>query len=452
MPRFSPSAAFSDSWFEGRKLFVIMTILTITLTVESQIGYIADFIPEQLGSSQGIALFIVIWAIFTITQYYILAFVKQNNKDSRARTSFLYIIHNTVTVLQFVLAGIVAFVILQILFTQQYNTVMLNVVLTISYGLWVVTLALLAKAFFSWYGLRKGKNVMVLILAMSMVAYVVNGALGFFFNIDLLMQQKPVIKYGDVAVFPMASISAEFEDIINLVYQIVGTIAYILTWIGTVMLLRPYVKTFGKFKFWVIMSAAMVYYLITFPLEVLGFFSLEDTDLNIRNILILSLASVFTGIIFGAAFLSIARTLRLGSTVRNHMIIAAYGFVLFYIAGSAMVSQAAYPPYGVVSTAFTGLSCYLIYNGLYLSAVSVSQDMSLRQSIRRSVTEQSKLLHNIGAAEMERQVQKKVLSLATKTANTMVEETGIQTSMNEDEMKNYVELVIKELQGKRQQE
>lgn len=88
------------------------------------------------------------------------------------------------------------------------------------------------------------------------------------------------------------------------------------------------------------------------------------------------------------------------------MIIAAYGFLLFYIAGSALVFQAAYPPYGLISVAFTGFSCYLIFNGLYFSAISVSQDASLRQSIRKSVMEQSKLLDSIGTAEMEREVQR----------------------------------------------
>jgi len=284
-----------------------------------------------------------------------------------------------------------------------------------------------------------------------MVAYVLNGTLGLFFQIDLLMQQKPVIKYGDVAVFHVASISTELADIINLLYATASTIAYVLTWIGTVMLLRPYMKRFGRTKFWVIMSLAMVYYLITYPLEVLGLLTYEDTEMSIINNIILGLASVFTGIIFGAAFLSVARTLRLGSPVRNHMIIAAYGFLIFYIAGSASVSQAAYPPYGVVSIAITGLSCYLIYNGLYLSAVTVSQDIALRKSIRKSVIEQSKLLHSIGTAEMEIQVQNQVLSVAAKTSNTMTEETGVQASMNEDEMKDYVQTVMKELRAKGQE-
>ena len=39
------------------------------------------------------------------------------------------------------------------------------------------------------------------------------------------------------------------------------------------------------------------------------------------------------------------------------MIIAPYGFVLFYVAGSAVVFQAAYPPYGLAAISFAGLSC-----------------------------------------------------------------------------------------------
>lgn len=447
MPITVPSALFVSA-FDGKKLLIVMTVLAFTLTIESQIGYIADFIPEQLSSNEGIAGFICIWIIFTVTQFYILAFVKFNNRGSTLRASFVSNVHNAVTVTQYLLAGIIAFVILQILLTQQFDTVMLSVALSISYGLWIVTLSLLAIALFSWYSLRKEKNLMVLILATSMIAYVVNGSIGLFFNIDVLMQQKPIIREGDVAVFTVPSISAELEDIMNIAYSVASTVAYVLTWLGAVMLLRPYMKSFGRIKFWVIMVTPMVYYLITFPLETLGILSYEDPELAMRNILIFTLAAAFTGIIFGYAFLSVARTLRLGSPVRYHMIIAAYGFLLFYIAGSASVNQAAYPPFGLVSTAFTGLSCYLIYNGLYLSALSVSQDMTLRKSIRKSVIEQSKLLHNIGTAEMEKQVQKQVLSVATKTSKAMAEETGIQASLNEDEMKDYMQFVINEINRK----
>jgi hypothetical protein len=233
-------------------------------------------------------------------------------------------------------------------------------------------------------------------------------------------------------------------------YQMASSVAYVLTWIATVMLLRPYIEKLGKLKFWSVMVATMVYYLVQFPLFALGYFTPSENSNAITNILFFSLSAIFTGILFGAAFLSVARTLRLGTAVRNYMIVAAYGFLLFYIAGSATVFQASYPPYGLISVAFTGLSCYLIYNGLYFSAISVSQDISLRQSIRKSVMEQSRLLDSIGTAEMEREIQKQVITVLKKTSATMTEKSGVEATMNEDDMKGYVDLVIKELRRGRQ--
>jgi hypothetical protein len=438
----------SVSSFEGKKLLVIMAIVVVTLMVDSQIGIISDFIPEQLVSNVGIAVFFGIWTIFAVTQYYILSYVRKSNKENRVRARYLNFIHKIVTIAQFVLAGIISVVILQISITQEYNTVMLYSALSISYGLWIVTLGLLARAFFSWYRLSK-KNVMVLILALSMVAYVVNGILALWAEINLLAQHNLIIRSGDVAFFPVFSI-ATLGDLINLASHIASGVAYLLTWIGTVMLLRPYMKKLGSIKFWTMMSAPMVYYLIQFPLFVLGYYNPSEEGVNaMTNILIFSMSDVFTGIVFGAAFLSVARTLKKDSIVRNYMIIAAYGFVLFYVAGSAMVSQAAYPPYGLAAVSFTGLSCYLIYNGLYSSAILVSQDTAVRKSIKKSVLEQSKLLDSIGSAQMERELQTQVLTVAKKASDIMAKETGVEAPMTEDDMKDYMQVVMKELQSKR---
>jgi hypothetical protein len=439
MPTRVPSV-ITVSTFDGRKLLVVMTILAVVLTVESSIGYIADFLPEQLASIGSIATFIGIFAVSMVTQYFILAFVNYNNKSHKVRTRLLHTIHKIVTITQYLLAGIILLVILQILLAQQYNTILLELALSISYGLWIVMFSLLAKAFFSWYGSKK--NLMILIFALSMIAYVVNGSLGLYNQLDELSKRNLVIKTGDVAVF------SESPSSVDTVYQIASSVSYVLTWIATVMLLRPYIEKFGKVRFWIMMGAPMIYYLIEFPLFSLGFFTPSEDSNAMTNILIFSLSAVFAGILFGVAFLSIARTLKFGTAARNYMIIAAYGFVLFYIAGSAWTSQAAYPPYGLISVSFTGLSCYLIYNGLYFSAVSISQDMTLRQSIKKSVMEQSKLLHNIGTAEMENEIQKQLLPAARKVSESMSDKTGIETSLDENDIKSYMQVVLKELRKK----
>jgi hypothetical protein len=188
----------------------------------------------------------------------------------------------------------------------------------------------------------------------------------------------------------------------------------------------------------------MIYYLINFPLFVLGFFNPENVY-AMTNILIFNFAAIFTGIIFGVAFLSVAKILKKDSNLRNHMIIAAWGFTLFYIAGSATASQAAYPPYGLASISFVGLSCYLIYSGLYSSAVTVSQDIALRNSIRKSVTEQSNLLHDMGTAQMQQELESRVITITKKLSDKMEEKTGVEASMTVEDMKEQIEMVKKEV-------
>jgi len=59
--------------------------------------------------------------------------------------------------------------------------------------------------------------------------------------------------------------------------------------------------------------------------------------------------------------------------------------------------------------------------------------------------EQSKLLDSIGTAEMERKLQTSVLTIAKKTSDEMKENSGIEASLSEDDIRDYMSLVIKEL-------
>jgi hypothetical protein len=430
--------------FNSNKLFVLMLVVTLTTIVDSEIGVVADFIPSQLSSRAGITVFVGIAIIFALGQYFILAYIKETNEKTRADVLHLRITHKLVSLTQYVLAGILGVVILQILLVQQYDLELLYVSYTLSYGLWVVALGLLAKALFEWYRFSS-KNTMVIILALSMSAYVINGITGMATHFDMLNQQKSVITSIDIAFFPEFSI-ATVGNQINIIYQVSSGIAYILTWIGTVRLVYPYARKLGRFKFWILMCAVMVYYLVSFPLFVLGYFTPSENVDAMINILLFSLGGIFTGVVFGAAFLSVARTLKKESILRKQMIMAAYGFLLFYIVGSAYASQAAYPPFGLASVSLTGLSCFLIYSGLYSSAVTVSQDITLRKSIRRSVTEQSKLLDSIGTAKMDQELQSRVLMVTKKLSNKLEEETGVETSMTEEDIKEHIEMVRKEIQ------
>jgi hypothetical protein len=87
--------------------------------------------------------------------------------------------------------------------------------------------------------------------------------------------------------------------------------------------------------------------------------------------------------------------------------------------------------------------------GIYSSAVSISEDSKLRRAIRKFATTESKVLDSIGLAQMEQEVQKKVLTLAKEQEEKMVEETGVESSLDEGDMKEYLQEVIKEVKKSR---
>ena len=75
-----------------------MVVVIIIIIVDSEIGVVADFVPSQLSSRWGIATFIGIAIIFAGTQYFILAYVKQTNKEIRARALHLDLTHIIVSI------------------------------------------------------------------------------------------------------------------------------------------------------------------------------------------------------------------------------------------------------------------------------------------------------------------------------------------------------------------
>jgi Tfp pilus assembly PilM family ATPase len=57
----------------------------------------------------------------------------------------------------------------------------------------------------------------------------------------------------------------------------------------------------------------------------------------------------------------------------------------------------------------------------------------------------------VGTAQMEQEIQKRVITLTKQNQESLVEESGIQPSLTEEDMKSYLQQVIKEIQKSRQQ-
>jgi hypothetical protein len=87
--------------------------------------------------------------------------------------------------------------------------------------------------------------------------------------------------------------------------------------------------------------------------------------------------------------------------------------------------------------------------GIYSSSVSISEDIELRRSIRRITLKEQSLLDGIGTANMQQKIEKRVLEIAKKYEERMSEQIGIEPSLDENGMKEYLDEVIKEVQERR---
>ena len=422
---------------------IIILVMVVSVLVDSQLGIIADFIPEYLSSPTGLTLFVSLTMFAIFSSFFLINNVKRINSLTAGKYAQFKLIYYLVFTGQCLIAMMLIFTVLQILILQEYDSLSLFVIHIVSYGIWIGILGLLARAFILWYR-NFNQNIMILIFALAMIAYVVNGLFGLVNQIDMLTQQDSIIPSDYVAYFPEFS-NLSISDQINVIYQMSSLAAYILTWIGSVKLLYQNLRRIGRLKFWCMMIISLIYYNISFPLFVLGYFDPVNDENALLNILIFSFGGIISGIIFGVSFLYVARTLKTNSVIRTQLILTAYGFLLFYITASATAAQAAYPPFGLISVSLIGLSCYLIYSGLCSAAQIVSQDLVLLRSIKNSVTEQANFLGSIGTAHRNKELESRVLTVAKNLENEIEEASGVEPSMTEIEIVDYIQYVVNEI-------
>ncbi len=330
----------------------------------------------------------------------------------------------------------------------EYSVLVLIFSIGISYLFGGSMMILLALKFFSWF--RSHRDIVVLLYGISSAIIASNIAFTAFIVIDLLLTRPDMIQphFGWEFVY---SHHETLSDVLLYGYAISSIAGFIFAWISTILLLRQFsVRWKGK-AHWIIVTIPLAYFLIQFQPLFLNIFSeflrSEPVTFGILQTLIITYSKPIGGLIFGAAFWTITKSLRRDSIMMDYTTISAYGFVLLFISNQALVlSSTSYPPFGFATINFLGLSCYMVLVGIYSSAISVSQNSKLRQSIRRLVLNESKLLESIGTAQMEQELQKRVLKVTKEQEETLREQTGVQSSLNEDDLKQYLSQVIEELE------
>lgn len=389
-------------------------------------------------------MFIIISISYIFGQTFLVKSVNSASHAIKSRSGLIAGLHKAVSVVQYVLVANVILVIIQILVISQYSTLSLTFVAYVSNFLTAILLATFAIRFVSWY--RNKKNSLgVLLFALAFLILAVSEVVAGVGSAYLLSQKDQVITPAskiEYRNFPEGS----FLNIFFSYYSYVDYASFLLTLIGSALLLYHYSKKTKKPKIILIIALPIFGYTAT----ILDSLNIYDTDTNpnlFSYYIFQSLASISGGVLFAFSFWFISRGLP-DTPVKTFLKITAFGFILLYLSNHTDVNQAIYPPYGINSLSLLPLSSYFVLFGLYASGLSLSQDITLRQHLRSMAKNDNNLLSSIGTAQMETEVKRAVGELkevADEHEKELEEKTGIETPVPESEIEDYLKQVIEEV-------
>jgi hypothetical protein len=439
--------SFLAPGYSNRGIFIVVFIIVAAIITDTSLIKTYDLIGKRESLGWRTVAFSVIVMISIVGQYLVLGFVKQKSNVINPKEIHLNILHRIVTLVQYSLIALLMFVLFQILVTSHYSTIIISAVTSISYVVATAMLALLSQRFFSWY--KSNRNFVVLLYGLSAALLAIN--VGFtFFLVSNAFANMPGEVFPTMIGSDDFSLRSPWANVLNYSYFISAITSFLVTWIATALLLHHYSHKLGRAKYWIILAIPLVYFVsqfVTFFLNIFQpLFQTQPAFYSILVTLLFTLSKPVGGMLFGVAFWTVARGISHNNVVGNYMVVSAYGLVLLFASNQAIVLVTApYPPFGLASVSIVGLSSYLVVAGIYSSAISVSLDLGLRRTIRKSVADQSRLLDSIGTAQMQQEFESRVLAVSRRVSDKIEEETGVETSMTEEDMKQYLNDVLKEI-------
>jgi hypothetical protein len=368
---------------------VLIALIAIITMVDSQ--FINVFYRTNLGTPDDfhMSLFILFVALSLVINTILLNLVKRTNRQQR---TFGHIPLNAAyigtMVIQYAMFVILFVTIAEMLILHEYNKELLLIVVYLSHIWASIMLAFLFLRFIQWFRYVRSISLLVYGVIFIVVIFLILITIPLF--TDQYRNQPSLIYPRDYITLVLGILTPSRD--VAFVYGLglyVLPVMIISSWILTVTLLRPYASRIGKKKFWLVVCIPLLYQLVTFVRDA----NLITDPTTIRFIhtplaqFMFGISYQVSGLFFALAFLSIARKIK-GKNMKTYLLITAIGiFSLFSAIQPGLPFYYAFPPFGLVTALFLGLSSYLLLIGMIGCAAYISKDneMYVREDMKFSI-------------------------------------------------------------------
>ena len=434
----------STFFYDSKNIVIFFIFISIFLVVDTSLGIIPDFITEFILSSTGISLFIFITLVTITGIIWLQNFVSKDNVNIISKSKYLSNLLLISKVINGILISNLCIVIVSILLFSKYLTINLLITNNIMAIIGSLFLIILALKFINWY-ISDRSSIILLIYGFSFIIFAVSFFFGYFSE-NLYLLDKPVLITPSMEVVYPISDGDPFEFFYDIYTHLIA-ISLFLFLVGSYILLNNYLEKVYRLRLIVTLVISFVLYIVV---------NLDSYGLEIPNAdqslvflyLIQNLGTVVGGVMIGYSFWKVGK--RLGNTnpIRKYLIMTAFGLILIFIITQGTLIMTSFPPFGLSSLSFVIISIYLFNFGFYAMAVSLSQDVKLRQTIKLKTKRNINLLSSIGKAQMTSELQRAVSDVKTvveKEEKELEEKTGIETSLSEENIQDYMKQVLEEM-------
>jgi hypothetical protein len=364
------------------------------------------------------------------------------------RDPLISLLRLAVIIVQFAMLAIMLFVIFDR--SSEYLMPYVNVITS---GFATIILGAFAYKFTKWYSLSRKKLVVLLyLLTVLTLAIMIASDLALKYVITTTVEvsapgevSREKFLYRDFEGGELVKQDIEPDYTISYIvplqylaaWQILinypGMLSFIFRWGASGVTLHHYNqnKRINRAVLWALLSIPLILYLVGRSPDLFNIDPEPWTRPLFRG------GNIAIGIMFGLAFLLMAKRM---PAVKDYLTVAAIGVMIISIAFSVTNLQ---QTFGIAAHSLVLLSSYLFAIGLYYAAISMSHDATLRQSVKRSViNESSDLLHSAGLAERQQNMEREVLKIVKSQSDNLFKQTGVHPSLEEEDVKRYLEQIL----------
>jgi hypothetical protein len=327
--------------------------------------------------------------------------------------------------------------------TYRYHTVLLELIVALSFIPSVFIFISLAFRNLKSFSSTKSKIVMV--YAIAIIAIAVQLIIAFCY-IEINLYSKPEIITPDRN--PWASyFYTSLQSKMSVSYEISEAISFIIIWMASILLTKPYAQKIGKIKYSMTLSIPIIYFLFQYSpllLEQMGTLSYlvmaEGSLFLYFYNFVLNTVNIGTGILIGISFYILSRSL-VYDDLKYYLIICGTGIMIIFSTGvSTILTLAPFPAWAIVSLSFVLPASFLFLIGLDSATYYIASDTLIRRYLYRH-RDQFGLFQALGYTKASDIVEQKV----RKQLDNLKDKTFFEPVYELEDTKQYIKKVITEM-------